>query len=100
MANRLQKGYVLPGQTDVIWDKNQIIAKIDSGEKVLFTAIAQKIQGFSVDDFVEVGSRNVSPYNGKFEILVQDLKKYKEQKYAVLLVTGSKTRGQRLVGGS
>ena len=95
MANRLQKGYVLPGQTDVIWDKNQIIAKIDSGEKVLFTAIAQKIQGFSVDDFVEVGSRNVSPYNGKFEILVQDLKKYK-QKYAVLLVTGSKTRGQRL----
>lgn len=96
MANRLQKGYVLPGQTDVIWDKNQIIAKIDSGEKVLFTAIAQKIQGFSVDDFVEVGSRNVSPYNGKFEILVQDLKKYKKQKYAVLLVTGSKTRGQRL----
>lgn len=96
MANRLQKGYVLPGQTDVIWDKNQIIAKIDSGEKVLFTAIAQKIQGFSVDDFVEVGSRNVSPYNGKFEILVQDLKKYKEQKYAVLLVTSSKTRGQRL----
>ena len=96
MANRLQKGYVLPGQTDVIWDKNQIIAKIDSGEKVLFTAIAQKIQGFSVDDFVEVGSRNVSPYNGKFEILVQDLKKYKEQKYAVLLVTGSNTRGQRL----
>ena len=96
MVNRLQKGYVLPGQTDVIWDKNQIIAKIDSGEKVLFTAIAQKIQGFSVDDFVEVGSRNVSPYNGKFEILVQDLKKYKEQKYAVLLVTGSKTRGQRL----
>lgn len=96
MANRLQKGYVLPGQTDVIWDKNQIIAKIDSGEKVLFTAIAQKIQGFSVDDFVEVGSRNVSPYNGKFEILVQDLKKYKEQKYAVLLVTSSKIRGQRL----
>ena len=96
MANRLQKGYVLPGQTDVIWNKNQIIAKIDSGEKVLFTSIAQKIQGFSVDDFVEVGSRNVSPYNGKFEILVQDLKKYKEQKYAVLLVTGSKTRGQRL----
>lgn len=96
MANRLQKGYVLPGQTDVIWDKNQIIAKIDSGEKVLFTAIAQKIQGFSVDDFVEVGSRNVSPYNGKFEILVQDLKKYKEQKYAVLLVTSSKTRAQRL----
>lgn len=96
MANRLQKGYVLPGQTDVIWDKNQIIAKIDSGEKVLFTAIAQKIQGFSVDDFVEVESRSVSPYNSKFEILVQDLKKYKEQKYSVLLVTGSKTRGQRL----
>ena len=28
--------------------------------------------------------------------LFRNLKKYKEQKYAVLLVTGSKTRGQRL----
>lgn len=96
MMNRLQKGYVLPGQTEVIWNKDSIIDKIDSSNKVLFTAIAQKIKGLSVDDFVEVEARNTSPYNNKFEMLVEDLKKYKNQKYSVLLVTGSATRGRRL----
>ncbi len=96
MSNRLSKGYVLPGQTDIIWSKEEIISRINYFPKVMFTAISQKIQNFSVDDFVEVETRNVSPYNSKFEILVDDLKKYKKQKYSVLLVTGSKIRGQRL----
>lgn len=96
MSNRLNKGYVLPGQTDIIWSRDKIISRIDGLSKVMFTAISQKIQNFSVDDFVEVETRNVSPYNSKFDILVEDLKKYKKQKYAVLLVTSSKTRGQRL----
>ena len=64
--------------------------------KVVFTAIAQKVSVFDTEDFVEVDARNISPYNNKFEMLVEDLKRYKKQKYSVLLVTTSATRGQRL----
>lgn len=96
MSNRLTKGYVLAGQTDVMWSKENIINRMNNSNKVLFTTIAQKIKGFKTDDFVEVDSRSISPYNSKFEMLVDDLKKYKKQKYSVLLVTGSRTRGQRL----
>ena len=96
MSHRLEKGYVLAGQTDVLWDKNQIIDKIDSRKKVVFTSIAQKLKTFHAEEFVEVDARNISPYNSKFEMLVEDLKKYKKQKYAVLLVTASSTRGKRL----
>lgn len=96
MTNRLEKGYVLPGQTDVLWNKERIIDKINSYTKVVFTAIAQKVSVFDTEDFVEVDARNISPYNNKFEMLVEDLKRYKKQKYSVLLVTTSATRGQRL----
>ena len=96
MANRLEKGYVLPGQTDVLWNKERITDKINSYTKVVFTAIAQKVSVFDTEDFVEVDARNISPYNNKFEMLVDDLKRYKKQKYSVLLVTTSATRGQRL----
>lgn len=96
MANRLAKGYVLSGQTNVMWQKEDIINRINNCKKVLFTTIAQKIKSFTADDFVEVESRNISPYNSKFEMLVEDLKKYKKQKYSVLLITGGDTRGQRL----
>ncbi|RHR70296.1 transcription-repair coupling factor [Eubacterium sp. AF15-50] len=96
MTNRLEKGYVLPGQTDVLWNKERITDKINSYTKVVFTAIAQKVSVFDTEDFVEVDARNISPYNNKFEMLVEDLKRYKKQKYSVLLVTTSATRGQRL----
>lgn len=96
MTNRLEKGYVLPGQTDVLWDKERITDKINSYTKVVFTAIAQKVSVFDTEDFVEVDAKNISPYNNKFEMLVEDLKRYKKQKYSVLLVTTSATRGQRL----
>lgn len=96
MTNRLEKGYVLPGQTDVLWNKERITDKINSYTKVVFTAIAQKVSVFDTEDFVEVDARNISPYNNKFEMLVEDLKRYKKQKYSVLLVTTSVTRGQRL----
>lgn len=96
MTNRLEKGYVLPGQTDVLWNKERITDKINSYTKVVFTAIAQKVSVFDTEDFVEVDARNISPYNNKFEMLVEDLKRYKKQKYGVLLVTTSATRGQRL----
>lgn len=96
MSHRLTKGYVLSKQTDILWDKNQIIHRINKEKKVLFTTISQKLKEFNADEFVEVSSRSISPYNSKFEMLVDDLKKYKKQKYSVLLVTSSSTRGRRL----
>lgn len=96
MSHRLEKGYVLPGQTDILWQKNEIIEKINHCQKILFTAIPQKMKTFQADAFVEVDTKNISPYNSKFEMLVEDLKRYKKQKYAVLLVTSSTTRGKRL----
>lgn len=96
MSNRLEKGYVLAGQTDILWNKDTILEYINSKPKVVLTAIAQKVSFFYTEEFVEVDTKNISPYNSKFEMLVEDLKKYKVQKYSVLLVTSSTTRGLRL----
>ncbi len=96
MKSRLEKGYVLKGQTDIIWDKESVLANLDSSKKVLFTTIAQKITKFSVDDFVEVEQRGLPNYSKRFDALVEDLKTYKKNGYSVLMVTGSKHRGERL----
>lgn len=96
MSNRLEKGYVLAGQTDILWNKDTILEYINSKRKVVLTAIAQKVSFFHTEEFVEVDTKNISPYNSKFEMLVEDLNRYKVQKYSVLLVTSSTTRGMRL----
>lgn len=96
MVNRLSGGYVLPGQTDVMWSYKHILAGFKKRKKVIFTMLDQNIKEFNVDEKVGVESRNQSPYNNKFEMLTEDLKRYKKQGYSVLLMSPSRTRGERL----
>lgn len=96
MINRLSGGYVLPGQTDVMWSYKQILARLGKKKKVVFTMLDQNVKEVTIDEKVGIEARNLSPYNNKFEMLVDDLKKYKKQGYAVLLMSPSRTRGERL----
>ena len=96
MSNRLEKGYVLPNQTDIIWNQDDILRKINKEAKVMFTTIAQKTKDFDVETQVDMESKNVHSYNGHFEMLVKDLENYKKQNFAVLITTHSATRGKRI----
>ena len=40
--------------------------------------------------------QSVTSYNSSFELLVEDLKKYKKKGYQIALLSGSKTRAERL----
>lgn len=96
MVNRLAGGYALPGQTDVMWTYAQVIAKLKKRKKVVFTVLDQTIKEIDIDEKVGVDARNISPYNNQFEILVEDLKKYKKQGYSIMIMSPSRTRGERL----
>ena len=50
---------------------------------------------FSPDKF-NLPVQSVTSYNSSFELLVKDLKKYKKQGYQVALLSGSRTRAERL----
>lgn len=96
MSSRLEKGYVLPGQTDVIWSKKVIEEKLDSKRKAVFTTIEQSVKNFHVDEIASIDAKTVSPYNNQFEMLVSDLNRYKKQKYQVIMVCAGTTRAKRL----
>ena len=40
--------------------------------------------------------RSVNPYNNSFELLVKDLQRWKKDGYRVVLLSASRTRGNRL----
>lgn len=96
MMHRLEKGYILPGQMDVLWDPKRILNEIANRKTLVFTTLEQKIKGFEVKEKFHLQVRNVNPYHNRFELLVKDLEKYKKQGYRMLILSGSKTRAERL----
>lgn len=96
MINRIEKGYALNGQADVLITTEQLFSMIERRKCILFTALDQKFKVIASGEKYQVSVRNVNPYNNSFETLVKDLERYKKSLYRVLVLSASKTKGIRL----
>ncbi len=96
MSNRLEKGYILPGQTKLLYPAAEVAAGL-SGKRVLALSMMEsRCPLFPVKAHFEVEAKMVSPYNHSFETLVKDLAKYRRNKYRMVLLSPSRTRARRL----
>ena len=95
MTNRVEKGYILPGQMDLLYSGEQVAAKLLQGSTVMISTMETRGY-FKAQRRVDVAARNVAPYNNSFEQLVRDLKQFRKNGYRVLLLSGSRTRAKRL----
>ena len=96
MSQRAQKGYVLPGQMDILYGRDQVMARCLASPVVSLATMDGKNSLLKPASRIMVSARNVSPYNNSFEALVKDLTRYRRQGYRVLLLSGSRTRARRL----
>lgn len=60
-------------------------------------ALEPKQAGWKVREKFYLEVKSVSSYNSSFELLVKDLHQYKKQGYKIALLSGSRTRAERLV---
>ena len=96
MANRLEKGYVLPGQVNSVYDYKEIIGILNNNNILLISTMDSKLKEFNVKHKWDITVRSVNPYNNNFELLVSDLNKWKREGYRILLLSSSRTRAGRL----
>ena len=96
MMHRLEKGYLLPGQMDLLYSVGEVSAKMEMGRVIALSALDVKNPLFKADKKADIPVKSISSYNNSFEALVQDLKRYKKNGYRILLLSGSRTRAARL----
>lgn len=96
MKARLEKGYILPKQADILFSVNQIMGRLGKGKLLLLSTMAPKGFDIKPDLKINVDARSIPSYNNSFENLLKDLKNYRKKGYRVLLLSGSHTRAERL----
>uniref|UniRef100_UPI0040567448 transcription-repair coupling factor n=1 Tax=Acetatifactor sp. TaxID=1872090 RepID=UPI0040567448 len=96
MEQRARKGYILPGQMNILYSGEQVAAKLSKGNVITIATMDIRGGFFKAEDKYDISARNVAPYNNSFEALVKDLKQYRKKDYRVLLLSGSRTRAKRL----
>ncbi len=98
MKSRLEKGYVLPGQTKLLFSAQETAAAICRRNAVGLCTLENAKAPWVASGKYSLTVRSVNPYNNSFEYLVKDLKSWKKSGYRVILLAASRTRGNRLAG--
>lgn len=96
MAQRLEKGYVLAGQTKLLYGTQEVFAKLQGSHTVYLTGLGQKLSGLAVAKTCNITVRNLNSYQNSFELLIGDLKRWKKEGSRVVLLSASATRASRL----
>ena len=96
MGHRLEKGYILPGQADLLYGYEKTAAFLSDMRCVLLSAMDARSALPKPDRKFDVNVKGMSSYNNSFEALVSDLKRYRKNKFRVLLLSASRTRARRL----
>lgn len=96
MKNRLEKGYIISGQMDVLYNVSEIYGKLANRRTVMLSAIDTRPKHITYESSHTISVQSVQSYNGKFEIMVKDIERWKKNGYRVLILSPSSTRAKRL----
>jgi transcription-repair coupling factor (mfd) len=96
MIHRLEKGYVLPGQVDILYPYKEIIVKCNKMNCISLCTLEQKQAEWAINERYNIQVKAVNPYNNSFELLTKDLLGWKKAGYKMILLSSSRTRAERL----
>lgn len=96
MSTRLEKGYILPQQMEVMYSLPQVMKRLQNYPLVLLATLDAPMQDLVVERKFFFQVQSAPSYNNNFSMLTKDLARLKKQQYRVLLVSASETRGRRL----
>ena len=96
MKNRLEKGYILPGQTGILYGQQQIIGELNRRNCLALCIMDLPRDEWNITGRYNMTVRSISSYNSSFEQLVKDLGRWKKEGYRVALLCASRTRAMRL----
>ena len=96
MSHRLEKGYILPGQTEVLHTLGEIYAKVGARHTMAMASLDCKLSQLNVSGHYNINAKGIGAYNNSFATLLTDIGAWKKNRYKVVIVSSSRTRAERL----
>ncbi|WP_234122088.1 transcription-repair coupling factor [Clostridium hydrogenum] len=94
----LQRGDILPGQGNLIIPKEQITSVLEEDKVVRLFSLERSSSKIPSSRIFYFKESTMLSYNDQFDMLIADIKEKKENQYRILILSGTKAKGERLVG--
>ena len=93
----LKRGSILPRQADVLFNKQNICQDLESREVITINAIAKTTKLLKPKAIVSFSQITIYNYHGQLDMLIDDILNKKSKGYKIVILSGTRTRGERLI---
>ena len=97
VKSRILKGYLLPLQMNMIFSYTKILGSCESFSQVIFSSLTQPIKDFKVQSIVDFKIKITPVFKNRIDLLKDDLLYWQEKDLRIVILAGSRTRGERVV---
>ncbi|MBZ9609584.1 transcription-repair coupling factor [Clostridium estertheticum] len=95
--NFLRRGSILPKQAEILIDKQYIYEELENVEVITINAIAKSTTVLKPRDIVSFSQITNYDYHGQLDMLIEDIKDKKSKGYKIVILSGTRTRGEKLI---
>ncbi|MDT8715740.1 transcription-repair coupling factor [Clostridium sp. 19966] len=92
----LERGDILPLQSRLLVNKEDMLNRLLHNKLLVMSSIGRGQSDFSPREIVEFSEITLHNYHGQLEILINDIKEKKKEGYKILILSGTRPRGERL----
>ena len=97
VQNRLLKGHFLPKQADMILSYSQIVSMCQKFPQVIMNSLISTIREFKPKESASFAVKGVAAAGKNLELLIDDISYMKAGGYRIIMLSGNRTRGERIV---
>ncbi|MBS4959591.1 MAG: transcription-repair coupling factor [Clostridiales bacterium] len=94
---RITKGFMLPSQGEMLYRLDDIWHMAAEFPQVLFSTMMQNITEMKLKDTVSFAVKSAPVFPHKIDLFCDEINYLKKERYSIVILAGSQTRGERLV---
>ena len=95
--NFLRRGNILPKQAEVLINKERIYEDLQLREVMTLNAIVKSTKVLAPRAIISFAQITIHDYHGQLDMLIEDIKDKKHKGYKTVILSGTRTRGERLI---
>ncbi|MBX7371019.1 transcription-repair coupling factor [Clostridium chauvoei] len=93
----LQRGGILPGQNELLITKETLIEKVQDQNSITLDTFVSKNEILKPLATVGINQVTLNNYQGQLDLLIEEIQNKKLNGYKILILSGTRSRGERLV---
>lgn len=93
-----QRGDIFPGQGDLLVNKDEVLELFEEQDLMFFESLNKASDWLRPTSIINIVQRTLTNYQGQLDLLIDDILSKKSAGYKTLILSGTRARGERLVG--